>query len=151
MNLATFDEAFLSSNLGMIIKTQSLLLFGQDIAKQIRNYKAEESMMLNKHWLAKDLVSFLAIEQADFELRNCQEIMKLILRSGFELVMRRVGKYTPDLYICYRDFSKYYPQKSTEMRQVLDWFLNPISDKSLLNYFIDKFGKWLLKEIETNV
>jgi hypothetical protein len=37
------------------------------------------------------------------------------------------------------------------MRQVLDWFLNPISDKSLLNYFIDKFGKWLLKEIETNV
>lgn len=146
MNLATLDEDFLASNLAMIVKTQSLLLFGQDIAKQIENYKADEKMILNLNWLAGDLSTFLVIKEKYFELKDCQKIMKVLLRCGFELVLEQVGKFSPDLYICYRDFSKYYPKKEQEMRQALDWFLNPILDKKILNNFVNQFGSWLLQE-----
>lgn len=146
MNIATFEETFLKSKLAMIVKTQSLLLFGQDLARQIKNYKADEEMILNLNWLAGDLAAFLVIGGKGFELKDCQKIMKVILRSGFELVLGRVGKFSPDLYICYRDFSKFYPEKEAEMRQALDWFLNPVLDKKTLNYFVNNFGNWLLAE-----
>ena len=144
MNIATFDDDFLASKLAMVVKTQSLLLFGQDIAKQIKNYTANEKMILNLNWLAGDLTAFLVIKAKHFELKDCQKIMKVILRSGFELVIERVGKFSPDLYICYRDFSKYYPKAEQEMRQALDWFLNPILDKKILDNFVKKFSSWLL-------
>ncbi len=148
MNLATFDEAFLNSNLAMIIKTQALLLTGKNISKQLKSYQPNEEMMLHKYWLKTDINDFLKINKDNFELENCSQIMKVILRSGFELVMERVGNFSPDLYICYQDFSKFYPQKKAEMYQVLNWYLNPISNKLLLNNFINEFGKWLLFELK---
>ena len=118
--LATYKEGFSDSNLAMIVKTQSVLLFGKSIIKTLKKYKADESMILNYHWLEADILDFIKINNVDFTLEKCSEIMKVILRTGFELVMKRVGKFSPDLYICYRDFSKFYPNKEKEMRQVLD-------------------------------
>ena len=118
--LATYKEGFSDSNLAMIVKTQSVLLFGKSIIKTLKKYKADESMILNYHWLEANILDFIKINNVDFTLEKCSEIMKVILRTGFELVMKRVGKFSPDLYICYRDFSKFYPNKEKEMRQVLD-------------------------------
>ena len=144
MMLATYDEDFVESNLAMIVKTQSVLLFGEDISERLKNYKADESMMLNFRWLEADILDFVKINNVDFTLKKCSEMMKVILRTGFELVMNRIGKFSPDLYICYRDFSRLYPNKEKEIRQALNWYLNPILDKEKLDNFVIGFGRFLM-------
>lgn len=148
MMLATYNTEFLNSKLAMIVKTQSLLLAGENVNTQLKLYKADASMRLNYYWLEADILNFIKIKHTDFTLKKCSEMMKIILRTGFELVITRINKFSPDLYICYRDFSKFYPNRASEMQQVLTWFLNPILDKELLNNFINDFGNWMLKELE---
>jgi hypothetical protein len=73
-------------------------------------------MLLNCHWLEADILNFTKIKKEDFTLKNCAEMMKVILRMGFELVMPTVKRLSPGLYVCFRDFSRFYPDKESEMR-----------------------------------
>ena len=80
--------------------------------------------------------------------QDIQEIMKVLLRSGFEVVMEREGKYTNDLYCCYQAFAKYYPARQNTMRRVLFLYLNPpIYDAEFLPVILD-LGQMLLEEIQ---
>jgi hypothetical protein len=47
-----------------------------------------------------------------------------IVRSGFEVTMDRSDRFTRDLYLCYEQFAKYYPERSKQMYQVLINCLN---------------------------
>ncbi|MEZ4103239.1 MAG: hypothetical protein R3B55_01620 [Candidatus Paceibacterota bacterium] len=81
------------------------------------------------------------------DIKNkCVWLMKNILRSGFEITMERSKRYTRDLYLCYKDFSEYYPEKEKIMREVLDLALNPISDKEKILEIKDKITPFLLEE-----
>ena len=68
----------------------------------------------------------------------------------FELIIEKEQQFTPDLYLCYKTFSKYYPTKETQMRQALDYFLNPITDLKTLEIFINQFGNWLEKQLQNH-
>lgn len=144
MMLATYHEDFRNSRLAMIVKTQSILVAGENIFSELKNYQPNREMCLNYRWLAEDIQTFLKIKQVDFTIKHCSDMMKIIIRTGFELVIEKVGRFSPDLYICYRDFSKFYPTKEAEMRQALLWFLNPILNKKELDKFVMNFGNWML-------
>lgn len=144
MMLATYNEDFKNSRLAMIVKTQSLLVDGENIFSELKNYKANREMCLNYRWLKEDIDAFLKINPQSFTINQCSEMMKMMIRTGFELVIEKVGRFSPDLYICYRDFSKYYPNKESEMRQALIWFLNPVRNKKELDKFVVNFGNWML-------
>lgn len=77
---------------------------------------------------------------------RCVGLMKNILRSGFEITMERSKRYTRDLYLCYKDFSEYYPEKEALMREVLDLALNPISDKEKILEIKNQITPFLLEE-----
>lgn len=148
MMLATYDDDFKNGRLAMIVKTQSLLVFGENIFSELKNYQSNREMCLNYRWLAEDIEAFLKIKPADFTLNQCSNMMKIIIRTGFELVIERVGRFSPDLYICYRDFAVYYPTKEQEMRQALHWYLNPILNKKELDKFVMNFGNWMETRIK---
>ena len=102
---------------------------------------------LNGH-AALDFRQKITIQKVTVE--DCKAIMKIIIRVGFELIIEKEQQFTPDLYLCYKTFSKYYPTKETQMRQALDYFLNPITDLKTLEIFINQFGNWLENQLQNH-
>lgn len=145
---SSFSENIYATNpaLAMIIKTQSLLLFGAANAEKIPSFKPSKAMTLNYRWLKKDIDHFFA--KSNPQPQDVQEITKVVIRSGFEIVMERSGSYTTDLYPCYQMFAKYYPAWSNEMKTILQYYLNPTEELTTLNNVLHKLGDWLLLEIK---
>lgn len=149
MNIASLDDEFYlkNSRLAMIIQTQSLCLDGVNISKKSSKFRPTD-LCLNKKWFAEDLNDFnKKIGDQKIRLEDCRAIMKIIIRVGFELVVEREQRFTPDLYLCYRTFSKYYINKEKEMRQALVYFLNPITDLQILEAFVNQLGNWLMRQL----
>jgi len=149
VNISSYVEDFYLKNprLAMIIQTQSLCVFGKSIAPTLPLFRPNAEMRLVINWLETDIQEALyKIKHQKNTLEDCQAIMKIILRAGFELVMERAGKYTTDLYWCYFVFSKYYPKHKSNMKQALIWYLNPITDSEKLTTFLLDFGDFLTNQ-----
>lgn len=144
MMLTQYFDDFYQKNprLSMIIKTQSLCIYGEDLNEAIPPFLPNEKMILNLTWLEEDVEDFL--QKQKITKKDCQEIAKILIRSGFELVMEKEQKYTTDLYLCYQVFSKYYPIKKSEMEKMLHLYLNPVDDDSYLKTLVQNLGKWIL-------
>lgn len=142
--MTPYFEDFYQKNprLGMIIKTQSLCIFGNNLDEKIPPFLPNEKMIINLTWLKEDINDFLQKEK--MTNRDCQEITKILIRSGFELVMEKEQKFTTDLYWCYNIFSKYFPEKENEMREILHLYLNPIGDIIYLKKLVNSLGNWML-------
>ena len=146
--LSSYSPQFFEVNphLAMVLKTQSICLYGNDIRPCLPKFKPGKKMMLHFRRLESDLEAFLKINP--IQLADCQGIMKLILRVGFELVMEREGQFTTDSYPCYRAFSNYYPTHESQMQQALFFYLNPNREVSFLKSFVTDFGGWMLGQVK---
>lgn len=148
-NLASFHNDFHSVNprLSMIIKTQSICVFGKSIAPTLPLFRADRMMCLNINWLEEDVKAFLKkLDMNANTLKDCQAIMKVIIRSGFELVIEKEKQFTADLYLCYLTFSKYFPAYEQKMKQALFCFLNPITEAKELRLLLEYLGNFIIKE-----
>lgn len=137
----------------IMIKTQSICMYGEDLADTLPPLKPgidaaqhikdiEREINKTEEWLQEN--------RTDEEIQQrCTWIMKRIIRSGFELVMERSQKYTRDLYPCYEGFSEYYPAKKEEMYEALKLAIEPTSDKKEFISILDNLGNWLVHEIKT--
>ena len=145
--LTQYFKDFYQKNprLAMIIKTQSLCIYGEDLIEEIPPFLPNKKMILNLTWLEEDLNDFL--QKETIAQKDYQEIAKILIRSGFELVKEKEQKFTTDLYLCYQVFSEYYPEKEKEMREVLHLYLNPIEDDLYLKNLIEDLGNWMLKQM----
>ena len=74
--------------------------------------------------------------------------MRKIVRTGFSLVIEEEKSWTTDLKKSYEVFSKYYPEKSTEMKQALKWAQKPPLNMKIAVKFLEDFGTWISKEVE---
>jgi hypothetical protein len=133
----------------MLLKTQSLFLAGDDIVKDIEPFKIGLDMVSHVFSLASELAKLsdsLAKlpdrleenQRKDIEKTARQWISKRIVRSGFEVTMKRSDRFTRDLYLCYEQFSGCFPERSKEMYQVLINCLNgedsPTQFEGLVNF-----------------
>jgi hypothetical protein len=125
------------------LKTQSVCIYGEDVAKQIPEFKITDDLAQRFY---RGLESDIKIAKANLTKNKCQWIAKRILRAGFALVMVREQAYTRDLYPSYEVFSKYYPNKEKEMKKALELAINPIDDRNSLLQFLDSFGGWLISK-----
>lgn len=134
-----------------VLKTQSICVYGKDIAEDF------EEMSLTKENLLKLRGSIQAKIDATIDAINTTEdpeaikkhlkwICKRFLRRGILMVAERANLYSRDLYPSYKIFSQYYPEKEAEMRQVLEYALNPTGDKTEALEFIKEFGDWIVEE-----
>lgn len=130
--------------------TQSLCVFGE--SKEIPKLRPGKDMLRHLSVLEKRMKWFeekIENETEPGELQKaCVWFMKNTLRAGFELTMERSQRYTRDLYLCYKDFSEYYSEYEAEMRQVLDYALNPTSDKNKIMEIKNKLVPWMIRERE---
>lgn len=149
---ATFDEQLREKNTGlaMLIQTQSVCLYGQDISAGLGRFRPGPEMMLDYSRLRPTLSGFRekTKESGLVTESDCKSVLKRIIRTGFDLVMEREGKYTPALYLCYSSFVKYYAEKEAEMRRALELYLNPPVQVEVLSAFVESFGPWLEDEIK---
>ncbi|MFD2452951.1 hypothetical protein [Ideonella paludis] len=130
-----------------MIKTQSLCLWGEDLAPSLPGYRPGPALAAHAHQLQADLQAFQAecpegdtAEMAQDIREWCQWIMKRVVRSGFELTMARERTYTRDLYPCYTAFACHYPERAPQMRQALQWAIAPADTKQPLEQFLEDFG-----------
>ncbi|MCC7469616.1 MAG: nucleotidyltransferase domain-containing protein [Bacteroidetes bacterium] len=133
-----------------ILLNQSVCVYGEPL--EIPKMKPGKEMAIHSPNFRNRLVwfeKFLAKENEPEEeiKKGCVWLMKGLLRVGFEITMERSGRYTRDLYKCYETFSEYYPEKESEMREVLYYALNPTTDKSKIKSIVDGIGEFLLSEI----
>lgn len=138
------------SQLAMILKTQSLLLYGPAIANTVSPYKVDQSMLLQYAWLEEDMQQFLSKEAPSDN--DIQAIAKLLIRCALEVVMLREGKYTPDLFLCCQSFSKYYPPYAKRIEQLLIIYLQPDSISiNELKSLIRELGAFISTQIELHI
>ncbi len=112
---------------------------GKDMLNHL--YHFEERHANARKWLEN-----ISDDEKEQIMSKCTWLMKDILRTGFELTMERSGRYTRDLYLFYKDFSEYYPDKEPLMRHILDLTLNPTSDKQKVLEIRDEIIPWMAEE-----
>ncbi|WP_176446478.1 nucleotidyltransferase domain-containing protein [Lentibacillus sp. CBA3610] len=139
--------------ISFMLKTHSICIYGKDLRPSLPNYKAG-------HALANDHIIKIRsqIDSAKSDLEGnedvedikdcCIWIMKLIVRCGLALVIIDEGTYTRDLYPAYKLFSRHYPQKKKEMRQALEFAINPSLNPRELLPFLDTFGGWMVRKAD---
>jgi hypothetical protein len=127
----------------MLIKTQSLFLAGDDIAKHIEPFRIGREMVShvfaleNEFAKSQQWVLTLPPSIPNEQMRTIERsvrrwISKRIVRSGFEVTMNRTDHFTRDLYLCYQQFAMFYPEHANQMYQVLGNCLN--GDHSAAKY-----------------
>ncbi len=140
---------FAISSMNIIFLNQSVCIYGKPI--DVQKVKPGKDMMFhipNLKSRAVLLKEKLQNAESEKSIKSaCVWFAKDMLRTGFEITMERSQKYTRDLYSCYETFSEYYPEKESEMREVLDLALNPTADKKKIKEIQDNLGAWLLAEI----
>lgn len=134
--------------MNIILLNQSVCVYGEPV--HVPKVRPGKEMMIHIPNLKKRtnlLEEKLEKATTEEEIKSaCVWFAKDVLRTGFELVMDRSQKYTRDLYLCYQTFAEYYPEKESQMRQVLDYALNPTSDKETIQKMRDEFSPWLIEE-----
>ena len=136
-----------------MIKTHSVCVYGEDLTKQLPDYKADQTLG-NEHIV--NLKKQILQAKEDLTDNNdiedikdcCVWIMKIIIRAGLALVIIEEEVYTRDLYPAYKLFSKHYPQKEMEMRQSLQYALETTSNPEEIIEFLNQFGNWMENKAE---
>jgi len=105
----------------ILLKTQGVLLAGQDILTEIPAYKPDVATLAQ---LSANLKEEVDTAPKRLPLLNESEresyirfLMKQILRGAFLLVMPREKVFTRDLSQCYSLFSKYYPEQEPSAKK----------------------------------
>ena len=79
---------------------------------------------------------------------GCRWICKRFLRAGMDLVLSRSKVFTRDLYYCYEEFAKFYPQQDAAMWQALEYAINPTGNLEELLPLIEELGDFLAQEAD---
>ena len=48
----------------------------------------------------------------------------------------------------YKRFSKYFPNKESDMRRALEYAITPTTDTNVLLLFLNEFGAWMVSEAD---
>lgn len=147
----TLEDFNQGRNPKMFAKTQGLLVYGENLTKDLPEYKIgrdmvahgfglQRGMELNRNHIEKNKDNSGIIKS------RCKVMMKRIVRVGMELVMVRANKYTRDLFLCWKEFSRFYPDKSEEMMRALKLSVAPTDNIDEINEIFDNLGSWLVEE-----
>jgi hypothetical protein len=112
----------------MLLKTQSVFLSGDDIAKDIEAFRIGPEMVSHVFSLEGDFARLPNLldkgRKSGIEKLMHQWFFRRIVRSGFEITMNRNDRFTRDLYLCYEQFALFYPGRSEQMFSALVNCLN---------------------------
>ncbi len=134
-------ENLTNSRSQFLLKTQCICIFGVDVAKEFNNFKIDENAYAHLFSFEKDSKKINTEK-----IEHCNWIIKRIIRSGFELVMKEEQLYTRDLYWCCLSFEKYYKEEGRQMWNLLESIIEQKFD--ITQQKIDKWNYFFSKQIE---
>ena len=139
-----------------IIKTQAVCLHGEDIGSRIPPHSLRDMIHYSRYLrfnLEKKLPLFLAEDAGDpRELcRTCSWTAKLLLRSLYETIMLKEGRWTNDLWPCYERFSAHHAGREMQTMELLQLCLNPVADEKRLAKAVAAFVPWIYDEVRAQL
>lgn len=146
MMCSSFDKDFQVEmpRISMLIKTQSVCWWGNDLSADLAPVKPGPAMFLSHRWLASDWSSLQQMKTPN--VMAYRTYIKTLIRTAFELVMEDLGKFTPDLFWAVESFAQYYPQKSAQMKKILNLYIQPLDKKQQLTTLLEEITPWILSE-----
>lgn len=134
------------------IKTQSLLLYGEDYASQLRPYRPGVTIMGEALWLTQRLREYQQrLTQPEWRGKPgllCEWIMKAVVRAAFELTMEQQRCYTRDLFLCCDVFSRHFPQQADWCRQAMRWAIQPDARLVDQQQLLALFCPWIAQQLQ---
>lgn len=127
-------------HLANLLKTQSLHLWGQDIAKDFPKVKPGIDMVTHAFRFEKEWREFpkriTSAPDQEKVTRLCRWMGKRILRTAFELVALDRPVFTRDMYLCYETTAEKYPEIGQGLYAVLALSLRhePTADQVLKTF-----------------
>ena len=122
-------------SLQFVLRVLSVHVYGEDIHSKIDDFVIDNSLIFfipklsSKINLAKSLLNSKPNKADQNRLTN--HIIKVILRSCFELVIEYEKKYTRDLQTCRDTFCKYFPLMSNSVDKIYDNYDKFITNDNL--------------------
>lgn len=137
---------------GCFIKHLCVYFYGENIGEKLPRFKPSRKVAkgfngdFDKY--IKTVLGKLATPKIDQEVRSiCQSSMKKIVRTGFSIVMDKEKSWTTDLKKSCEIFSKYYPERSVDMKKAFGFAQRPTADVKELVDFLKSFGGWIAGEV----
>ncbi len=133
----------------MLLKTQALLLWGQDQAKDLAPIRPGIEMISHAFALKNEFKKLPVWINEDVDQLKKNETIKWffrrLVRSGLEITLNDQKKFTRDLYFCYELFSESFPSKEPIMRLALENSLNAQYEISHFDELVDFIHDEVLK------
>jgi predicted nucleotidyltransferase len=138
------------NKLRVYLKTQSVLMFGQDIVSNFKKYKPDKELsqtLLSEIDREFNFLNTIFLNpNQDFQYNNqirgldfwCIWMSRTVLRFSLYASLNQHHSYTNDLVDCYQIVSKIYPEFENDLKQALDWSQAPIKDQIALRAYFEK-------------
>jgi predicted nucleotidyltransferase len=138
------------NKLRVYLKTQSVLMFGQDIMSNVKKYKPDKELSQALLSEIDREFNFLNIifssPNQDFQYNHqirdldfwCIWMSRTVLRFSLYASLNQHHSYTNDLVDCCQIVSKIYPEFENDLKQALDWSQAPIKDQIILKAYFEK-------------
>lgn len=135
------------------VKHLSVCFYWEDIWEIFNAFKPSTKVAKAFNWdfdkvLSSSLQKLKQVNDEDQKKTVVSNLMRKIIRTWFSLVMDRENSRTTDLHKSFEMFSKYYPNKSDDMKIALDycnWLALPDID---VESYADNFCVRLASEVE---
>jgi predicted nucleotidyltransferase len=152
---ASLHEALAKESLpglGCFLKHLCLCVSGEDIRPLLPKFRPsiEVARGFNGDYAAVTQTMLTDLAQTD-QTSVAQSVMRRLcrktVRTGFSLVMPRLGRWTTDLETSVNYFCRYYPEKRTQMALILSWIQHPPKDSASFLQTMKPLSDWLAAEI----
>jgi len=134
-HIETIENVLSRKSEQFLLQTQSVRIFGKDLSFPQASFKIGKECYIHIFFIGKDIKDFYRYisQEPEEEIPDiCSWIAKRIVRTGFEIVMKKENLYTRDLYPCYKSFVKYYPEREKQMYELLELAVYPVNDKEVI-------------------
>lgn len=131
-----------------LLKTQGVCVDGADLIPTLPPAHIRDAMIESRR-----LESSIALARQKLASpRTCERerqawclwLMKIIVRSAFELVSHLEQCHTRELRACAAIFSKHHPAQAAAIDQAVAWAVDPTDDARAIIALLDGFGAWLV-------
>ena len=157
LQLAVLLEAPEYTRLQVYLKTQSVLLVGEDICPRLPRFRPDHALARYMHpHLESEMAHLSRIFSGDEAIDRsygglarptrfwCVWTMRTVLRVAGLLAMTRSGKYESDLKCCRDDASTLYPELASQLHKAYALALSPTDDPQVASALLESLLPILL-------
>lgn len=124
----TADFAERNARVAAMLATQGRTIWGKKLVETLPSPRLRD-LVRHRSWAADDVAHFCALnpgaDHPETVRRSGQTMIKTLLRSAFEMVMLREGKYATDFHPCVSTFLRHFPSWEPQLYKLVEAYPHP--------------------------